>query len=148
MTISIITAEELAAYLGTKVTPSITMVVDLTNDLITEAWACPVDPVPAYVRALALTVASRGASNPKGLSSWTRSWDDVTRTERMENDGSGRTGVYLTDGEYELLNGTPATSVMVGTIHTPRRGDCTDPLGVGRARGRRTWRRGGGTGCP
>lgn len=118
----IVTDAEVAAYLETTVTAGLTLVVGLTNDLITEAWdpAQVSDPAPARVKALALNVAARAVANPKGLTSWTRAWDDITRTERMEG-GDHRTGVYLTDDEVAELNGIDPTTYETGTISTPTR---------------------------
>lgn len=121
----IITDVELATYLERDVSAGLTLVVDLTNSLITDHWQNPVSspsPAPASVRALALTVAARAAANPKGLTSWTRSWDDLTRTERAE--AGQRIGLYLTDAELAELNGmvTDVAVAPVGTIHTQVRG--------------------------
>lgn len=121
--VNVITATELASYLSVDVTPALTLVVELTNGVITEAWDEDnvVDPVPARVRALAFDVAARAAANPKNLTSWTLSWDDINRTERVEGQ-SRRFGVYLTDEEIAVLNGDPGTPGSVGTIHTPPAG--------------------------
>lgn len=118
--VDIITAEELASYLGTAVTPAISLLAGKTNELITEAWSNPTDSVPTSVWALAINVATRAASNPKGLTSWTRSWDDITRTERVETGDERRFGLYLTDDELADLNGT--TTGRIGTLQTPTRG--------------------------
>ena len=115
-TIDIITAEELASLLETNVSPGLTLVVDLVNETITEAWLDPVDPVPARVRALAFAVGARAGANPKGLTSWTRGWDDITRTERME--ATRRLGVYLDDGDLAELNGTLDPTAGVRSIQT------------------------------
>lgn len=118
---TIILDTELASYLGEDVTPSLTFIAELTNDLIEEEWLDPTEPVPNRIRALAFTVAARAGSNPKGLTSWTRSWDDVSRTERVE--GARKIGVYLTDDEIASLNAIEIEPVSpVGTIHTPVRG--------------------------
>lgn len=101
-----LTAEELASYLDSPVTPALTQIVALTNALVEDEWRNP-DPtntaVPAFVTAIAWAVAIRAGSNPKGLSSWTRKWDDISRTERQE--GSQQVGVYLTDEERAQLHG-------------------------------------------
>lgn len=98
---------DLATYLGESESGTLDNIADRTNSLITEAWATPVDPSPAWVVNIAYDVALRAGANPKGLTSQTRSWDDVTRTERWE--AAARVGVYLTDEEYALLQGQVAT---------------------------------------
>jgi hypothetical protein len=113
--IAFITAEELASLLETTVTAGLTLIVDLVNETVEEAWQNPTEQIPARVKAVALTVGARAAANPKGLTSWTRSWDDVSRTERMEG-GSRRLGVYLTDDELAELNGAPDKPTNVGSI--------------------------------
>lgn len=107
--IIIITAEDLASYLGQPETPDLQVISDLTNGVISDAWHNPVDPPPARVSALAYTVAARAAANRKGLSSWTLSWDDTTRTERASE--AQRVGVYLTDDEIADLN--PPTQAVL-----------------------------------
>lgn len=102
----IITVADLTNYLGsaTPAPSNAEFIVELVNDLVTEAWAEPVDPVPSRVKLIALEVAARPARNPKGLSSWTRSVDDASRTERL-SDSAARTGVFLTDEEAAYLSG-------------------------------------------
>lgn len=117
----IITDSELASYLQTDVTPQITLITNKTNELVTEAWNDPVDPAPARVWTVAINVATRAVSNPKGLTSWTRSWDDVSRTERVEGGGERKYGLFLTDDELIELNGEGNPPAGVGTIHTPTR---------------------------
>ena len=118
----IITDAELASYLGVEVTPQVTSFATLAGDLVEEAWAEPVSPAPVWVRTLALTVAARAIANPKGLTSWTRSFDDVSRTERMEG-GSEQFGLYLTDAERAQLAGVSTGVSSAGTIHTAFRGE-------------------------
>lgn len=102
-----LTAADLASYLGVPESATLERIVTMTNALITDEWLNPTDPIPASVTSLAWTVAIRAGANPKGLTSWTRSWDDISRTERME--GSRLAGVYLTDDELAALNGGSAT---------------------------------------
>lgn len=109
-----VTAPSLSAYIGSPETEQIQQIADLVNDLIFDEWLEPVEPVPARVRAIALNVAIRAAANPKGLTSWTRSWDDITRTERVE--GARRMGIYLTDDELAELNGAQTTSRVVKSV--------------------------------
>lgn len=118
--VDIITPAQLAPYLQTEVTDALTLIAEKTNELVTEAWLDPVEPVPARVWSVAINVAARAASNPKGLTSWTRSWDDISRTERVEG-GDRRFGLFLTDDELAELNGDQAPSGGVGTISTPTR---------------------------
>lgn len=117
---SIISDAELASYLQTEVSSQITLIVAKTNELVTEAWADPVEPVPARVWTVAMNVAARAASNPKGLTSWTRSWDDISRTERVEG-GNHKFGLFLTDEERVELNGEDSVPSGIGTIETPTR---------------------------
>ena len=116
----IITAEELASYLGMDVTPAIILIATKTNELVNEAWLVEEDPAPARVWSVAINVAARAVSNPKGLTSKTRSWDDISVTERVEG-GDRRIGLFLTDDEYLELNGDPEVPSGVGTIATPTR---------------------------
>ncbi len=109
-----VTAPSLAAYIGSPETEQIQQIADLVNDLVFDEWLTPVEPIPARVRSIALNVAIRAAANPKGLTSWTRSWDDITRTERVE--GARRMGIYLTDDELAELNGVLAGSKVVKSI--------------------------------
>lgn len=129
--VDVIADEELAALLGLTVTDALSLIVEKTNLLITENWTESVDPVPTSVWALAVNIATRALSNPKGLSSWTRSWDDVTRTERMEGDALNRLGLYITAEEIATLNGDLDTDddapVGVGTIQTKTRAEVCTP---------------------
>lgn len=102
-----LTGDDLASYLGDSKSDALDNIADRTNALVTETWANPVEPPPAWVSNLAYDVALRAGVNPKGLTSETRSWDDVTRTTRWES--ASRVGVYLTDEEYALLQGNAAT---------------------------------------
>jgi hypothetical protein len=86
------------------------MIVELTDELVTDEWADPVEPVPARVKLLALEVASRAWSMVPGrgpLESETRSFDDATRTERYAVTALNESGhqVYLTEQELALLHG-------------------------------------------
>ena len=101
-----VTAPKLAAYVGSPETEQLQQIAELTNNLIDDEWLVKVTPIPARVLVIAQNVAVRAAANPKGLTSWTRSWDDITRTERVE--GARRMGIYLTDDEMAELNGVTA----------------------------------------
>lgn len=109
-----ITAPSLAAYIGGPETEQIQQIAQLVNDLVFDEWLDPVTPTPARVRTIALNVAIRAAANPKGLTSWTRSWDDITRTERVE--GARRMGIYLSDEELAELNGVQSGTKIVKSI--------------------------------
>lgn len=99
-----VTATELATALGGDETDALKQLAERTNEIIAEKWANPTNPAPASVKIIAFNAAMRVATNPKGLTSWTRSWDDITRTERIE--GARRLGLYLSDEELAELNGT------------------------------------------
>lgn len=122
-----VTAADIATQLGTEVTAALANLADLTNELVHEEWAAKPDPfptdvsdIPARVRTVAFNAALRVAANPKGLTSWTRSWDDITRTERIE--GARRLGLYLSDDELAMLNGTSPTTRVVKSIRMTYRG--------------------------
>jgi hypothetical protein len=95
-------------------------VVARTNALITEKWLSPVTPVPASVVELALAVAERALASTPGrgpLESLTRTFDDMTKTERFAVPGGQASGhaVYLTDDELGILNGG-TTRRRIGSI--------------------------------
>lgn len=130
--VDILTDDELASLLEEKVTERLTLIVEKTNALITENWTAPPaegEPVPTRVWALAVNIATRAMSNPKRLTSWTRSWDDVTRTERMEGDALKNLGLFITEDEIAELNGDidDETPSGVGTIHTRTRDQVCPP---------------------
>ena len=117
--IEIITAVDLMAYPGAG-NPSdedAAVWVMLVNGLVTEAWASPEDPVPFWVKTIALRTAARAASNPKGLASWTRSLDDGSRTDdelaRLANARAFNLAQNL-DREDEALEVLEQTLVRVG----------------------------------
>lgn len=123
--VDIITDEELASYLQTEVNSAITLVAEKTNELITEKWEQPPadgEPVPTSVWSLAINVAARAAANPKGLTSWTESWDDITLTERVESSTLRQLGLYLTDDELIELNGGRGARVGSIRVLAPRWG--------------------------
>lgn len=115
----IIASEDLASYPGVTglSADQLAWTVAQVNSLITESWANPTTPVPAWVKMLALDVAARFAQNPKGLESWTRSIDDAARTERLSRTRLERFGIYLTPDELLSLSGSQVAS-PVGTIRT------------------------------
>lgn len=107
--LNIIKATELADYLGVGLDKRIETLTSLANGLVSEAWRNQVTPIPTTVKSIALEVAARPGRNPKGLSSWTRSVDDASRTERL-SDAAARAGVYLTADERTQLRGSPLAS--------------------------------------
>lgn len=109
-----VTSADLASALDQDDSAHLQRIVQMTNSLIDEEWVDPVNPIPARVTNIAWQVAYRAGVNPKGLSSWTRSWDDISKTERME--ASQRAGVYLTDEELAALNGITRTVRRAGSI--------------------------------
>lgn len=103
--IEVITTTELATYLGTDPgdpPAAYDQYVLFANGVVTEAWADPVDPIPWWVKSIALEAAGRAGRNPKGLSSWSRSIDDGSRTERLPEQAA-RAGVFLTTDEEVRL---------------------------------------------
>lgn len=110
----IIGVNDLADFLGVETVASdsrAAYIVGLTNGLLAEVWAAPVDPVPTSVQVLALEVAARGFQARPGagrMESVTRSIDDGSRTERYAASVADQTGrsVFLTDDEEARLNGS------------------------------------------
>lgn len=118
--IEVITAAELISYPGSgnPSEPDAAYYVGLVNGLVTEAWATPEDPVPYWVKAIALEAAARVSRNPKRLESWTRSLDDGSRTERVSRADLERAGIYLTDTDQARLGGTTRRRRRFSTIRT------------------------------
>lgn len=115
--IHIISAEDLMSYPGAG-RPSeedAAIWVMLVNGLVTEAWKSPEDPVPFWVKTIALRTAARASSNPKGLASWTRSLDDGSRTERLP-EAAARAGLELDPGDRARLRGQKRRRNRFGTI--------------------------------
>lgn len=113
-----LTGADLASYLERDETDALDNIAARANALVDEAWANPIDPAPEWVKNIAWNVALRAGANPTGVTSTTRSWDDVTRTDRFES--GQRQGIYLTDDEATELRGDTA--------------DPTQPVGVGSIR--------------
>ena len=118
---SIITADDLASWLrnpSLATDESLRQIVDLTNELVSEEWANPADPVPTRVRLLTLNVAARAwGHNPATahLESVTRTLDDASRTERYRSTSADGT-VYLTSSELAILHGKrPMRSIRLVT---------------------------------
>lgn len=102
--IALISDRDLASWLGRdEPDGKMSLLVDLTNGYIVERWLNPIIPAPQTVIALAYAVAQRAYENPRGLSSWTRSWDDLTRTERLP-ESLTRAGIFMTPAELADLN--------------------------------------------
>lgn len=127
--IEIINTVEVTTYLGPLVavdSDQLKFLVELTNGVVTDAWASPPDSVwtdpttcPAWVRVLALEVAGRPARNPKGLASWTKSADDASKTERLP-ERAAAAGVFLTSEEAARLGGVKRRRRRMGTIYIRR----------------------------
>ena len=106
----IITAAELASWLrdpALESNDSLIQIVGLANDLVTEEWTNPSDPVPARITLLTLGVAARAWVNDPSkanLESLTRGLDDASRTERYRSSAADGT-VYLTGDELAILQG-------------------------------------------
>lgn len=116
----IITGDDLASYPGVDgslTTAQLEWVAEQVSALVEGAWQCPVEPVPAWVKAIALNAGGRFAQNPKGLESWTRSIDDASRTERVRGNSGTRSGIYLSDNDLAALSCADLPS-GVGTIRT------------------------------
>jgi hypothetical protein len=104
-------------------------IVELTNNVITEAWATPVDPPPAWVESLALTVATRAWTNRPGMGpveSMTRSFDDSSKTVRYAVRASdpGGEDVFLTEAELDRLGARPTSPVGSIRLGVPRTWGC------------------------
>lgn len=86
---------------------------------VEEAWCNPTGSPPQWVRDIAIDVAVRYLTNPRGVSSVTRRVDDASRTERYGEGGPGavpQIGFHLTDDEKTRL--CPKVRRSVGTITT------------------------------
>lgn len=118
--IQVITTAELATYLGTATLPAYAQYVLFANGLVTEAWENPVEPIPWWVKSIALEAAGRAGRNPKGLASWSRTIDDGSRTERLP-ETAARAGVFLTtEEETKLRRGLDkARARRFGSVRTP-----------------------------
>lgn len=86
--------------------------------VVQEAWLNPVDPVPVWVKNIAISVALRAMWNPKGLQMLSRQIDDAKRTEQYADEWVGSVGFNLTDSERSLLSGVVSGNRRVGTIRT------------------------------
>lgn len=107
-----LTGADLASFLERDESAAIDNIVTRTNALVDEEWATPRFPVPQWVVNIAWDVAVRAGANPTGLTSTTKAWDDISRTDRFEA-GTGF-GVYLTDDEKTKLHDDAPTAVAVG----------------------------------
>lgn len=119
---AIILASDLASYLrDDSLAPQLEQIVALTNQLVEEEWSNPVDPVPARITLLTLSVAARAwVHDPSKahLESLQRSIDDGSRTEKYRSAGN-QGSVYLTPDEAALLHG----SARVRSIRLIKPGD-------------------------
>lgn len=120
--VDIITAAELASYLrddSLAGNASLEQIVELTNDLLTEEWTTPVDPIPVKIKLLALNVAARAwvyDPSKSNLESFTRALDDASRTERYRA-SSTNGSIYLTEEEEAILNGRKRNRSVRLTIY-------------------------------
>lgn len=103
-----VTGSALASYLERDQSAALDNVADRTNALVDEEWSNPSDPAPQWVVNIAWNVAIRAGRNPLGVTSTTRSFDDITRTDRWE--AGQPEGVFLTDDERRLLNNDGAAA--------------------------------------
>lgn len=117
-----ITATELASWLrdpSLATDASLALVVSLTNDLLTEEWTTPVNPIPVKIKLLAFNVAARGWTyDPaKGnLESLSRTIDDASRTEKYRT-SSDNGSIFLTEAEEAILNGRKQNKSVRLTIY-------------------------------
>lgn len=109
----IISAADLASWLrdtSLATNDSLEQIVGLTNDLITEEWVDPVDPIPVRVTTLALTIGARAwVNNPatSNVESTSVRVDDGATTDKYRS--PSRMGVYITSDEVASLNGERRT---------------------------------------
>lgn len=113
-----LTGADLASYLGRTEDGAIDNVVTRTNALVDEEWANPVFPVPQWVTNIAWDVAIRAGRNTEGVTSTTKSWDDITVTKRFE--AGEPDGVYLTDDERLRLNSATSTGDTLPPTVAPK----------------------------
>lgn len=116
----IISGTDLASYPG--IDSSLTgdqldWIAAQINGLVEGAWQCPVDPVPAWVKTIALNAGARFAQNPRGLESYTTSVDDGSHTRRHRVTDDSPSGIYLTADELSALSCADLPA-GVGTIWT------------------------------
>lgn len=108
---NVITEDDLASYLrdpSLSDNASLIQIVEWVNELVTEEWSDPADPVPARIMLLALNVAARAWVNDPSranVESVSRTIDDGSRTERYRTSITQGSIVYLTDDERAMLNG-------------------------------------------
>jgi hypothetical protein len=106
----VLTAADLAAWLrdpALEENASLVQIMELVNELFVDEWTTPVDPAPARVRLLALSVGARAWVNSpsaSNLESTSVSVDDGSTTKRFRS--PARFGVYLTSDEVAALNGS------------------------------------------
>ena len=118
----VISEADLASWLRDETleaNASIEQIVELVNELVSEEWTDPSEPVPARIKLLALGVGARAwVRNPSTahLESVTRSIDDGSRTERYRSSGV-EGSVYLTDAEVAILRGEAVPRSLRLTIY-------------------------------
>lgn len=82
---------------------------------VMSAWCRPVDPVPGWVRDIAVDIAARYLRNPRGTTSVTRHVDDASRTERFAEKGTVLPGTF-DPTEDELAKLCPKARRRLGSI--------------------------------
>lgn len=114
----IITAADLAGVpgLGAASDDEKTYAARRAGDLVASSWCTPTDPVPQWVKDIAVDVAVRYLSNPRNLSSVTRTkaLDDASRSETERYADGTRGGLSLTDDELTRLCPTAITGRVAG----------------------------------
>lgn len=112
----VISARELALYLGEDETDSLRLKVILTNGLIAELPYSGTFTVSTRAKTIALEVAGRAVRNPDGYQ--TDRIDDSSGTRPA---ATAAAGVYLTpDEREELLALGAAAGTYRGTAYTVR----------------------------
>lgn len=121
--VDIIIAEDLAGYPGVAASEkTLDWVANAATNTVSDAWVNQVDPVPQWVKDIAVNAALRVIINPKGLEMLSRQLDDSKRTETYAKEFVGKVGIYLTADDIQRLSG--AQHPGVGTIRTQPRGWC------------------------
>lgn len=101
----IITKDDLAGLPGVTGTDAqLAYAARRAGTAVSSAWRTPIDPVPQWVKDIAIDVAMRYLSNPTGATSTTRSVDDASRTVRYDRGPTPGGGFTLTADERSKLS--------------------------------------------